>query len=66
MSLLLPSFYNGPSGYLPFNVGADGFCRDFTDASILDDFGISLELSLRAQLTESALYMGKCIHYVYL
>ncbi|KAK2465397.1 hypothetical protein APHAL10511_002751 [Amanita phalloides] len=32
--------------------------KDFTDTSILEDFGISLELSLRAQLTESALYMG--------
>lgn len=32
--------------------------RDFTDASILDDFGASLERSLRGQLTESALYMG--------
>ncbi|GLB38658.1 putative transport protein Avl9 [Lyophyllum shimeji] len=32
--------------------------RDFTDASILDDFASSLELSLRGQLTESGLYMG--------
>ncbi|KAF8228557.1 hypothetical protein L208DRAFT_1403694 [Tricholoma matsutake] len=32
--------------------------RDFTDASILDDFGTSLEHSLRGQLTESGLYMG--------
>ena len=66
MSLLLHSFYNGPPHYLLFGVGADRLCRDFTDASILDDFGASLELSLRAQLTESALYMGKSIHDVYL
>ncbi|KAF8625989.1 hypothetical protein AX17_006713 [Amanita inopinata Kibby_2008] len=32
--------------------------KDFTDTSILDDFGSSLELSLRGQLTESGLYMG--------
>ncbi|KAF9465242.1 transport protein Avl9-domain-containing protein [Collybia nuda] len=32
--------------------------RDFTDASILEDFGSALELSLRGQLTESGLYMG--------
>ncbi|KAF8073978.1 transport protein Avl9-domain-containing protein [Lyophyllum atratum] len=32
--------------------------RDFTDATILDDFASSLELSLRGQLTESGLYMG--------
>ncbi|KAF5377978.1 hypothetical protein D9615_006666 [Tricholomella constricta] len=32
--------------------------KDFTDASILDDFASSLELSLRGQLTESGLYMG--------
>ncbi|KAF8799370.1 hypothetical protein BYT27DRAFT_7201608 [Phlegmacium glaucopus] len=32
--------------------------RDFTDASILDDFGASLERSLRGQLTDSGLYMG--------
>ncbi|KAG6919256.1 hypothetical protein DXG01_008052 [Tephrocybe rancida] len=32
--------------------------RDFTDASILDDFASSLESSLRGQLTESGLYMG--------
>ncbi|KAF8628649.1 hypothetical protein AX15_003781 [Amanita polypyramis BW_CC] len=32
--------------------------KDFSDLSILDDFGSSLELSLRGQLTESALYMG--------
>ncbi|KAF8889972.1 transport protein Avl9-domain-containing protein [Gymnopilus junonius] len=35
--------------------------RDFRDASILDDFGSSLELSLRTQLTESGLYMGTSI-----
>lgn len=33
--------------------------RDFTDMSILDEFHTSLELSLRSQLTESGLYMGK-------
>ncbi|KAJ3491218.1 hypothetical protein NLJ89_g11358 [Agrocybe chaxingu] len=32
--------------------------RDFRDSSILDDFGASLERSLRTQLTESGLYMG--------
>ncbi|CCL98519.1 uncharacterized protein FIBRA_00518 [Fibroporia radiculosa] len=32
--------------------------RDFTDMSILDDFHISLEHSLRGQMTESGLYMG--------
>ncbi|KAF8158015.1 transport protein Avl9-domain-containing protein [Crassisporium funariophilum] len=32
--------------------------RDFRDSSILDDFGASLEHSLRSQLTESGLYMG--------
>ncbi|KNZ73160.1 Late secretory pathway protein avl9 [Termitomyces sp. J132] len=32
--------------------------RDFTDATILDDFAISLEHSLRGQLTESGFYMG--------
>ncbi|KAF8895583.1 transport protein Avl9-domain-containing protein [Infundibulicybe gibba] len=32
--------------------------RDFTETAILDDFGSSLELSLRSQLTESGLYMG--------
>ncbi|KAG5645998.1 hypothetical protein DXG03_004600 [Asterophora parasitica] len=32
--------------------------RDFTDASILNAFATSLELSLRSQLTESGLYMG--------
>ncbi|KAG6812310.1 hypothetical protein H0H92_003483 [Tricholoma furcatifolium] len=32
--------------------------RDFTDASILNDFAGSLELSLRGQLTESGFYMG--------
>jgi hypothetical protein len=37
---------------------SDLFVRDFTDASILDDFGTSLEHSLRGQLTESGLYMG--------
>ena len=34
-------------------------CRDFIDASILDDFSSSLEGSLREQLTESDLYMGE-------
>ncbi|KAJ2912139.1 hypothetical protein MD484_g8276, partial [Candolleomyces efflorescens] len=32
--------------------------RDFSDYSILEDFGSTLELSLRGQLTESGLYMG--------
>lgn len=32
--------------------------RDFSDASILDDFSASLERSLRGQLTDSGLYMG--------
>lgn len=32
--------------------------RDFTSKDILDDFGTSLEISLRTQLTESGLYMG--------
>ena len=36
----------------------DLFVSDFTDSSILDDFGTSLEHSLRGQLTESGLYMG--------
>ncbi|KAF9054829.1 transport protein Avl9-domain-containing protein [Panaeolus papilionaceus] len=35
--------------------------RDFSDYSILDDFGASLEPSLRGQLTESGLYMGTSI-----
>lgn len=33
--------------------------RDFSDLSILDAFYQSLEGSLRSQLTESGLYMGK-------
>ncbi|KAJ8593958.1 hypothetical protein M405DRAFT_730502 [Rhizopogon salebrosus TDB-379] len=32
--------------------------RDFSDTSILVDFGASLEVSLRTQLTESGLYIG--------
>ncbi|OAX44321.1 hypothetical protein K503DRAFT_679112 [Rhizopogon vinicolor AM-OR11-026] len=32
--------------------------RDFSDTSILVDFGASLEISLRTQLTESGLYIG--------
>ena len=32
--------------------------RDFSDASILDDFEASLERTLRGQLTDSGLYMG--------
>ncbi|KAE9408842.1 hypothetical protein BT96DRAFT_970339 [Gymnopus androsaceus JB14] len=32
--------------------------RDFTEVQILDDFESGLELSLRTQMTESALYMG--------
>lgn len=32
--------------------------RDFSDTSILDDFAVNLEPSLRGQLTESGLYMG--------
>ncbi|KAJ7105491.1 transport protein Avl9-domain-containing protein [Mycena crocata] len=32
--------------------------RDFRETGILDDFGSSLEQSLRGQLTESGLYMG--------
>lgn len=32
--------------------------RDFTDTAVLDEFGSSLEQSLRGQLTESGLYMG--------
>ncbi|KAJ7701454.1 transport protein Avl9-domain-containing protein [Mycena rosella] len=32
--------------------------KDFTETDILDDFGSSLEQSLRGQLTESGLYMG--------
>ncbi|KAJ7741325.1 transport protein Avl9-domain-containing protein [Mycena metata] len=32
--------------------------KDFTETGILDDFGSSLEQSLRTQLTESNLYMG--------
>ncbi|PFH49967.1 hypothetical protein AMATHDRAFT_86115 [Amanita thiersii Skay4041] len=32
--------------------------KDFSDTTILGDFGSSLELSLRSQLTESGLYMG--------
>lgn len=34
-------------------------CRDFSDTSILDIFSVSLEPSLRSQLTESGLYMGE-------
>ena len=34
--------------------------RDFRETGILVDFKTSLEMSLRNQLTESALYMGKC------
>ncbi|KAK7022103.1 UDENN domain-containing protein [Favolaschia claudopus] len=32
--------------------------KDFSSTAILDDFGSSLEQSLRSQLTESSLYMG--------
>ena len=32
--------------------------RDFTDLSILDAFGESLEASIRSQMTESGLLMG--------
>ncbi|KAF7364855.1 UDENN domain-containing protein [Mycena venus] len=32
--------------------------KDFSETAILDDFGSSLEQSLRTQLTESSLYMG--------
>jgi hypothetical protein len=32
--------------------------KDFTETAILDDFGSSLEQSLRTQLTESNLFMG--------
>lgn len=32
--------------------------RNFSDMSILDDFYMSLEHSLRSQMTESGLYMG--------
>ncbi|KAF7314639.1 UDENN domain-containing protein [Mycena kentingensis (nom. inval.)] len=32
--------------------------RDFTDLSILDDFGASLDQSVRSQLTESGLFIG--------
>ncbi|KAG1748597.1 transport protein Avl9-domain-containing protein [Suillus lakei] len=32
--------------------------RDFSDTSILVEFGASLEISLRTQLTESGLYIG--------
>ena len=32
--------------------------RDFSDASILDDFEASLERTLRGQLTDSGFYMG--------
>ncbi|KAJ6585376.1 transport protein Avl9-domain-containing protein [Mycena capillaripes] len=32
--------------------------RDFSSTAILDDFGSSLEQSVRGQLTESGLYMG--------
>jgi hypothetical protein len=32
--------------------------KDFTETAILDDFGLSLEQSLRTQLTESNLFMG--------
>ncbi|KAJ7617522.1 transport protein Avl9-domain-containing protein, partial [Mycena polygramma] len=32
--------------------------RDFRETAILDDFGSSLEQSVRGQLTESGLYMG--------
>ena len=32
--------------------------RDFSDASILEDFEASLERTLRGQLTDSGLYMG--------
>lgn len=35
--------------------------RDFSDTSILVDFGASLEISLRTQLTESGLYIGTSI-----
>jgi hypothetical protein len=34
------------------------YLRDFRETGILDDFGASLEQSLRGQLTESSLYMG--------
>ncbi|KAF9013167.1 transport protein Avl9-domain-containing protein [Cyathus striatus] len=32
--------------------------RDFTDLSVLEEFGSSLEVGLRGKLTESGLYMG--------
>lgn len=35
--------------------------RDFSDTSILVEFGASLEISLRTQLTESGLYIGTSI-----
>jgi hypothetical protein len=33
--------------------------RDFSDTHILVEFGNSLEISLRTQLTESGLYIGQ-------
>lgn len=40
--------------------------RDFSDPSILDDFAISLEHSLRSQLTESGFYMGSSLCFLLL
>ena len=37
--------------------------RDFSDASILDDFEASLERTLRGQLTDSGLYMGMFFYH---
>ena len=39
-------------------MSSDALCRDFRETSILVDFKNSLELALRNQLTDSALYMG--------
>ena len=40
------------------NNGVHEDFRDFSDYSILEAFGSTLEFSLRGQLTESGLYMG--------
>ena len=39
--------------------------RDFSDASILDDFEASLERTLRGQLTDSGLYMGMFFTFLF-
>lgn len=38
--------------------------RDFRDTHILIDFATTLELSIKTQLTESGIYMGKLVTLV--